>query len=144
MIRKVLKTFLIIFFVLLPISLIIWSMFFEFFGYILFVNKTNRSDISEIINYSNIKEDNLKIVILDNNSNKKDKLIFVDSNFGICIEEIEIENQITQYIKNQGLDIYQSMIKFNYIYVTIFAIVFFFKKLFENVDMFENLEERDN
>ena len=141
--KKILKIFGVIFFIIIPALLIICNMFWDFFGYILIVNDKNQSDVNAIITSEGIDIFQSKIIIINSKTGDDDVKI-VTSDFGIRDITLNSESKLIKYTKENGIDIYDTIIKINYIYIIIIAIVIFFRKFLENVDKYGKFEERDN
>lgn len=141
--KKILKILGVIIFIIIPAILIICNMFFDFFGYIIIVNEKNKEEVNEIIKEEGIEITNSKIIIVNTKTGDDDVKFITDE--GVVSDlKIKSESKLITYIEKNGIDIYYTITKINYIYIIVVAIVIFFKKLLENVDMFGKFEEKDN
>ena len=142
--KNIFKGSLIIFFVIIPVLLIIFNMFFDVFGYILFVNDKNNVKIKKLLEKENYNTQNLKIIFVDSEPQADDKVKLIYSNFEIKECLITSESELIKYIEEAGIDLYKTITWINYIYVIVIAIVIFLRKLLENASLFSKFEQSDN
>ena len=142
--KNIFKGILIIFFVIIPVLLIIFNMFFDVFGYILFVNDKNNANLKSLLEKENCDTQNLKIIFVDSEPKADDKVKLIYSNFEIkeCLKNSESE--FIKYIEEEGIDLYKTITWINYIYVIVIASVIFFRKVLENASLFSKFEQSDN
>lgn len=142
--KNIFKGSLIIFFVIIPVLLIIFNMFFDVFGYILFVNDKNNVKIKNLLEKEKYNTQNLKIIFVDSEPQDDDKVKLIYSNFEIKECLITSESELIKYIEEEGIDLYKTITWINYIYVIVIAIVIFLRKLLENASLFSKFEQSDN
>ena len=107
------------------------------------MNEKNKEEVNEIIKEEGIEITNSKIIIVNTKTGDDDVKFITDE--GVVSDlKIKSESKLITYIEKNGIDIYYTITKINYIYIIVVAIVIFFKKLLENVDMFGKFEEKDN
>lgn len=141
--KKVLKIFVITFFIVIPAILILYSIFIGFMGCYIIVNNGNAT-LNNLLNEEDL-DGKAKIIFLDTTAGDDHHITVINKNLSTREDWVRKEdNKLVDYIKENGLDIYNFITVLNYIYVIAIAVIIFFKKLFENVDMFGKFEERDN
>lgn len=142
-IKNIFKIWVIIFLIIIPICLILYSMFIDFLGCYLMFNNDSKIELLASKEVSDLKD--IKIIFLDTNAAEDDNnLILINKNLSIKNTYISSDNKLVEYIKTNGIDLYNTVTYINYIYIIIVAIIIFFKKLLQNVDMFSKFQERDN
>lgn len=141
-IKNVFKIFAIIFLIIIPICLILYSIFIDFLGCYLIFN--DNSQIETLASSEGVDLEDIKIVFLDTNAGDNDHITLVNKNFIIKDFWAMQNSELVEYVKTNGIDLYNTVNIINYIYIIIVAIIIFFKKLLENVDMFSKFQERDN
>lgn len=142
-INNIFKIIFNIFVIIIPICLILYSMFFDFLGCYLIIN--NNSILQALLIQEGLDSKNIKIIFLDINASDDDNLTLINKNLSINNTRISTDNnKLGEYIKINGIDLYNTVTIINYIYIIIVAIIIFFKKFLENVDMFGKFQERDN
>ena len=142
--KNVFKGILIIFFIIIPIGLIIFNMFFDMFCYILFIDNKNQEIIYKLLEKENYDLQNLEIIFVDCEPSKDDKVKLIKSNFEIENILINGESEFIKYIEDEGIDVYKTITWINYIYEIAIAIIIFFKKILENANLFSKFEQSDN
>lgn len=140
MFKKIFLTILFVIFIVIPVILIINSMFNEYFGYLLLIEENNKSLLTE---YNLSVPENCKAIIMEIESGETNKLILIGNNFEREYIKIDKESNINSYIKTNGIDLYSMINIINYVYIILLAIIIFVKKLLENADMYGKFEERD-
>lgn len=145
-IKNILKVLIIFVFVIIPIILISYNIFFGFMGCYLVINNDN-NELELLLNEKELNENDAKIIFIDTIAGDGDHITIVNKNLSIedswiCIDDES--NDLGNYIKENGIDVYDMINKLSYIYIIVIAAVIFFKKLTENVDKFGKFEERDN
>lgn len=145
---KVLKSFLKIFFIffliIIPTCLILYNIFVDFLGCYLIINNNNIK-LEKLLYENNIDYNNTKIIFLDTTAGDGEHLTIINKNFSVKNEWISVdESELVKYVEENGIDVYDTVTKINYVYILAIAIIIFFKKLFENIDMFSKFKERDN
>ncbi len=140
-IKNIFKILANIFLIIIPICLILYSMFSGFLGCYLMFNNDSKIEtlLTEEVDFKNIK-----IVFLDTNAGDDNNIILINKNLSIKNTYISTDNKLVEYVKTNGIDLYNTINVINYIYILIVAIIIFFKKFLENVDMFGKFQERDN
>ena len=142
-VKSIFKVVAIIFLIIIPICLILYSMFIDFLGcYLIFNN--NDSKLEALLLEEKLESKNIKIVFLDSSAGDDDHITLIHKNLSIDDSWISTDNKLVEYIKTNGIDLYNTVTYINYIYIIIVAIIIFFKKLLQNVDMFSKFQERDN
>ena len=141
-IKNVFKIFAIIFLIIIPICLILYSIFIDFLGCYLIFN--DNSQIETLASSEGVDLEDIKIVFLDTNAGDNDHITLVNKNLIIKDFWAMQNSELVEYVKTNGIDLYNAVNIINYIYIIIVAIIIFFKKLLENVDMFSKFQERDN
>lgn len=139
-----LKIFIILFFIVIPVCLILYNIFEGFLGCYLIVNN-NDIKLEKLLSENNIDYNTAKIIFLDTTSGDGEHMTIINKNFSIKNKWISLdESEIIEYVEKNGIDVYDVVTKINYIYILAIAVIIFFKKLFENIDMFSKFKERDN
>lgn len=142
--KKIFKVLGIIFFVIIPVILIIYSMFIDFLGCYIMVNRNN-AELQSLLEKEEIDHSTAKIVFVDTTAGDDDHVTIINKNFTIKDKWISNEkSQLVDFVKDNGIDVYNTVTILNYIYIVAIAVIIFFKKLLENVDMFGKFEEKDN
>lgn len=142
-IKNIFKILAIIFLIIIPICLILYSMFNGFLGCYLMFNNDSKIELLTSKEVSDLKD--IKIVFLDTNASNDNHITLINKNLAIKNTYIATDNnKLVEYIKTNGIDLYNTVNVINYIYIIIVAIIIFFKKLLENADMFGKMEEKDN
>lgn len=140
-IKNALKILAIIFFIIIPVCLILYSMFIDFLGCYLIINNHEKIDML-------LKEEgysNAKIIFLDTTAGDDEHITVINKNFSIDDGWISVDySKLVEYIKTNGIDCYNTVNVINYAYLIIVAVVIFFKKLLENVEKYGKFQERDN
>ena len=144
LIKNIFKTLAIIFLIVIPILLILYSMFIDFLGcYLIFNN--NNPKLELLLAEDGLDSKRVKIIFLDITAGDDKHLTIMNKNLSIDDKWISADNnKLVEYIKTNGIDVYNTVTIINYIYIIIVAIIISFKKLLENADMFGKFEERDN
>ena len=144
LIKNIFKTLAIIFLIVIPILLILYSMFIDFLGcYLMFNN--NNPKLELLLAEDGLDSKRVKIIFLDITAGDDKHLTIMNKNLSIDDKWISADNnKLVEYIKTNGIDVYNTVTIINYIYIIIVAIIISFKKLLENADMFGKFEERDN
>ncbi len=145
-IKNILKVLIIFVFVIIPIILISYNIFFGFMGCYLVINNDN-NELELLLNEKQLNENEAKIIFIDTIAGDGDHITIVNKNLSIedswiCIDDEY--NDLGNYIRENGIDVYDMINKLSYIYIIVIAVVIFLKKLTENVDKFGKFEERDN
>lgn len=141
--KNILKIFGMMFFVVFPAILILYNIFFGFMGCYIIINKNNII-LETLLEQERINND-AKIIFLDTTAGDEYHIAIVNKNLSVDKELVrEEKNDLIEYIKSNGVDVYNFVTILNYIYIIIIAIIIFFRKLLENADMFGKFEERDN
>lgn len=143
-IKNVFKIFAIIFLIIIPICLILYSIFIDFLGcYLMFNN--NDSKLDALLIQEELDSKNIGIIFLDTTAGDDNHITLINKNLSVKNTWISTDNnKLVEYVKTNGIDLYNTVNIINYIYIIIVAIIIFFKKLLENSDMFGKMEERDN
>lgn len=143
-IKNVFKIFAIIFLIIIPICLILYSMFIDFLGcYLMFNN--NDSKLDALLIQEELDSKNIGIIFLDTTAGDDNHITLINKNLSVKNTWISTDNnKLVEYVKTNGIDLYNTVNIINYIYIIIVAIIIFFKKLLENSDMFGKMEEKDN
>ena len=138
------KIFIILFFIVIPVCLILYNIFEGFLGCYLIVNN-NDIKLEKLLSENNIDYNTAKIIFLDTTSGDGEHMTIINKNFSIKNKWISVdESELVKYVEENGIDVYDVVTKINYIYILAIAVIIFFKKLFENIDMFSKFKERDN
>ena len=142
--KKILKIFVIIFLIIIPTILILYSMFIDFLGsYLIFNN--NDSKLERLLTEEKLDSKSVKIVFLDTTAGDDEHITLINKNLSIKDFWISTDNnKLVEYVKANGIDLYNTVTIINYIYIIIVAIIIFFKKFLQNVDMVSKFQERDN
>lgn len=139
-----LKIFIILFIIVIPVCLILYNIFEGFLGCYLIVNN-NDIKLEKLLSENNIDYNTAKIIFLDTTSRDGEHMTIINKNFSIKNKWISVdESELVKYVEENGIDVYDVVTKINYIYILAMAVIIFFKKLFENIDMFSKFKERDN
>lgn len=142
--KNILKIFIIIFLIVIPIVLIIYNIFIGFMGCYLMINNNNII-LETLLKEEEFDYDQAKIVFLDTTAGDDHHITIINKNLLVEDDWVRKEkNDLVEYVKNNGVDVYNFITILNYIYIIAIAIIIFFKKLLENVDMFGKFEESDN
>ena len=107
----------------------------------------NNNDINleKLLSENYIDYNTAKIIFLDTTSGDGEHMTIINKNFSIKNKWISVdESELVKYVEENGIDVYDVVTKINYIYILAIAVIIFFKKLFENIDMFSKFKERDN
>lgn len=141
-IKNIFKILAIIFLIIIPICLILYSMFIDFLGcYILF---TNDSQIELLASQEGSELKDIRIVYIDTVAGDGTNITIVNKDLIKNRLWGNSNGELVEYVKTNGIDLYNTVTIINYIYIIIVAIIIFFKKLLENADIFGKMEERDN
>lgn len=143
-IKNVFKIFAIIFLIIIPICLILYSIFIDFLGcYLMFNN--NDSKLDALLIQEELDSKNIGIIFLDTTAGDDNHITLINKNLSVKNTWISTDsNKLVEYVKTNGIDLYNTVNIINYIYIIIVAIIIFFKKLLENSDIFGKMEEKDN
>lgn len=143
-IKNIFKIFAIVFLIIIPIGLILYSMFIDFLGcYLMFNN--NDSKLNVLLNQEGLDSKNIGIIFLDTTVGDDDHITLINKNLSVKNTWISTDNnKLVEYVKVNGIDLYNTVNIINYIYIILVAIIIFLKKLLENADMFGKMEEKDN
>lgn len=142
--KKILKIIEIIFLLIIPIGLIFVNGWIDFFGYALTVNEKNNMTVNELLEDEFIHCKNPKMIIVESKYKEDDIVKIVTEELKVEEYMSNSESEFIKYMEENGIDIYDTWNKIRFIYILIAAIILFFRKLSENVDMFGKFEERDN
>ena len=137
---KVIKMLLIIFLVIIPVCLILYSMFIDFLGCYLLIENSDKID--SLLSKNGYKTDT-KIVFLDTTAGDDEHITIINKDFSVKNVWTK-DNELVDYIKTNGIDVYNTVNVINYVYIIIVACVILFKKILENVDKYGKFRERDN
>ena len=142
---KIAKSLLLFFLIVIPTILILYNIFVGFIGYYFIVNN------NDVVLYTLLEKEKIdytksKIIFVDTTTIDDDHMIIINKNLSIKEKWIhnDEKNELIDYVKTNGIDVYNVITVLNYIYVIVIASIVFFKKLLENVDKFGKFEERDN
>lgn len=140
-VKNIIKFLIIIIFIIIPVCLILYSMFIDFLGCYLLIN--NNGKIDALLEKEGYKD--AKIVFLDTTAGDDEHVTIINENFSIEDDWISTDyNELVEYTKTNGIDVYNIVNIINYVYIIIVAAIILFKKLLENVDKFGKFQERDN
>lgn len=140
-IKKVFKILLIILLFIIPTCLILYSMFIDFLGCYLLIN--NNAKIDELLKKEGYNK--AKIIFVDTTAGDDEHISIINENFSFEDDWISTDyNELVEYAKTNGIDVYNCVNVINYAYIIILAIAIFFKKLLENVEKYGKFQERDN
>lgn len=141
--KKILKILGIIFLIIIPTVLIIYNIFIGFMGCYLMINNNNII-LETLLNEEGL-DNQAKIVFVDTTAGDDHYVTVINKNLSVEDDWVTKENnRLVEYVKNNGVDVYNFITILNYIYIIVIAIIIFFRKLLENADMFGKFEERDN
>lgn len=140
MLNKIIKSILIVVFVIIPVIVIINSMFNEFFAYLILVDENTKEQFE---GYGLLNVERYKAVILEIEPEENNNLILIGNQNEFITEKIDKKHEVNSFIKENGIDIYNVVSIISYVYIIIIAVVIFVKKLLENADMYGKFEERD-
>ena len=140
-IKKFFKILIIILIIILSIF-ILYSMFFDFLGCYLIFN--NDHTLDELLEKYDFDSKNVRVIFLDTDFKDNNNIITIDKNLSINNINIKTNNKLVEYIKMNGIDIYNTVIIVSYFYIIIVAIIIFLKKVSENIDKFSKFQEKDN
>lgn len=140
MLNKIIKSILIVVFVIIPVIVIINSMFNEFFAYLILVDENTKEQFE---GYGLLNVERYKAVILEIEPEETNNLILIGNQNEFITEKIDKKHEVNSFIKENGIDIYNVVSIISYVYIIIIAVVIFVKKLLENADMYGKFEERD-
>lgn len=141
--KKILKILGIIFLIIIPTVLIIYNIFIGFMGCYLMINNNNII-LETLLNEEGL-DNQAKIVFVDTTAGDDHHVTVINKNLSVEDDWVTKENnRLVEYVKNNGVDVYNFITILNYIYIIVIAIIIFFRKLLENADMFGKFEERDN
>ena len=140
MLKKIIKSILIVVFVIIPVIVIINSMFNEFFAYLILVDENTKEQFE---GYGLLNVERYKAVILEIEPEETNNLILIGNQNEFITEKIDKKHEVNSFIKENGIDIYNVVSIISYVYIIIIAVVIFVKKLLENADMYGKFEERD-
>lgn len=140
MLNKIIKSILIVVFVIIPVIVIVNSMFNEFFAYLILVDENTKEQFER---YGLLNVERYKAVILEIEPEENNNLILIGNQNEFITEKIDKKHEVNSFIKENGIDIYNVVSIISYVYIIIIAVVIFVKKLLENADMYGKFEERD-
>ena len=143
LVKNVLKVFLVFIFIIIPTILILYNMFIDFLGCYVMVNN-NDTKLELLLNNCGLNADEVKFIFLDTNAGDGYHITAINKNLSIDDNSWNYYIDLENYMKENGIDVYDTLNKLTYIYIIIIACIVFFKKLTENVDKFGKFEERDN
>lgn len=143
LVKNVLKVFLVFIFIIIPTILILYNMFIDFLGCYVMVNN-NDTKLELLLNNCGLNADEVKFIFLDTNAGDGYHITVINKNISIDDNSWNYYIDLENYMKENGIDVYDTLNKLTYIYIIIIACIVFFKKLTENVDKFGKFEERDN
>lgn len=143
LVRNVLKVFLVFIFIIIPTILILYNMFIDFLGCYVMVNN-NDTKLELLLNNCGLNADEVKFIFLDTNAGDGYHITAINKNLSIDDNSWNYYIDLENYMKENGIDVYDTLNKLTYIYIITIACIVFFKKLTENVDKFGKFEERDN
>lgn len=143
LVKNVLKVFLVFIFIIIPTILILYNMFIDFLGCYVMVNN-NDTKLELLLNNCGLNADEVKFIFLDTNAGDGYHITVINKNLSIDDNSWNYYIDLENYMKENGIDVYDTLNKLTYIYIIIIACIVFFKKLTENVDKFGKFEERDN
>lgn len=140
-IKNILKFFIIVLFIIIPICLMLYSIFIDFLGCYLIINNNPKIDmLLKKEGYSDAK-----IIFLDTTAGDDEHITMINKNFSLDDGWISVDySELVEYIKTNGIDCYNTVNVINYTYLIILAVIIFFKKLLENVEKYGKFQERDN
>ena len=142
--KKTFKILGIIFLVIIPAIIIFYSMFIDFIGCYIMINNNN-AELEILLEKEEIDQAKAKIVFVDTTAGDDDHVTIINKNLTIKDKWISNEkSKLVDFVKDNGIDVYNTVTVLNYIYIVAIAVIIFFKKLLENVDMFGKFEEKDN
>ena len=142
--KKTFKILGIIFLVIIPTIIIFYSMFIDFIGCYIMINNNN-VELEMLLEKEGIDQAKAKIVFVDTTAGDDDHVTIINKNLTIKDKWISNEkSKLVDFVKDNGIDVYNTVTVLNYIYIVAIAVIIFFKKLLENVDMFGKFEEKDN
>ncbi len=142
--KKTFKILGIIFLVIIPAIIIFYSMFIDFIGCYIMINNNN-VELEMLLEKEGIDQAKAKIVFVDTTAGDDDHVTIINKNLTIKDKWISNEkSKLVDFVKDNGIDVYNTVTVLNYIYIVAIAVIIFFKKLLENVDMFGKFEEKDN
>ena len=142
-IKNVFKIFLIFIFIIIPITLMLYNMFVDFLGCYLILNNGD-TKLELLLNNCGLNADEVKIIFLDTNAGDGYHMTVINKDLSIEDNCWNYYIELGNYMKENGVDVYDSINKLTYIYIIGIAAIVFFKKLTENVDKYGKFEERDN
>lgn len=143
-IKNIFKILVIVFLIIIPVCLILYSMFIDFLGCFLMFNN-NDSKLDALLIQEELDSKNIGIIFLDTTAGDDDHITLINKNLSVKNTWISTDNnKLVEYVKTNGIDLYNTVNIINYIYIIIVAIIIFLKKLLENADMFGKMEEKDN
>ena len=144
LIKKIFKMLSIIFLIVIPTLLILYSMFIDFIGCYLMINNNNPK-LESLLTEEGLDSKSVKIIFLDISAGDDEHLTIMNKNLSIDDTWISTDNnKLVEYIETNGIDVYNAVTIINYIYIIMIAIVIFFKKILENAEMFGKFEDSDN
>lgn len=142
MLKNIFKVLAVIFLIIIPICLILYSMFIDFLGcYLLF---TNDPKIDLLASQEGTELKDIRIIFVDTVAGDSTNITLVNKRLITNRIWGNSNGELVEYVKTNGIDLYNTVTFINYIYIIIVAIIIFFKKLLENADMFGKMEEKDN
>ncbi len=142
-IKKFLKVFLIVVLVIIPITLILYNIFIDFLGCYIMINNDD-AQLELLLSDCGLNSDEAKIIFLDTNAGDGYHITVINKNLSIDDNSWNYYIDLENYMKENGIDVYDALNKLTYIYIIVIACIVFFKKLTENVDKYNKFEERDN
>ena len=143
LVKNVLKVFLVFIFIIIPTILILYNMFIDFLGCYVMVNN-NDTKLELLLNNCGLNADEVKFIFLDTNAGDGYHITVINKNLSIDDNSWNYYIDLENYMKENGIDVYDALNKLTYIYIIVIACIVFFKKLTENVDKYNKFEERDN
>lgn len=142
--KKIFRIIEIVFCLIIPMILIFGDSWIEFFEYALIVNEKNDKIVIELLEKEFIECKNPKMIIVESKYKDNDTIKIVTSDLKIEEYRNNPESEFIKYMEKEGIDIYYTWNKITLFYILIIAIIAFFRKILENVDMYGKFEERDN
>ena len=126
-IKNIFKILAIIFLIIIPICIILYSMFIDFLGCYLMI--TNNKIIESLASKEGTDLKDIRIIFLDTNAGDGANITLVNKNLIKNNMWVTSNSELVEYIKTNGIDLYNTVTIINYIYIIIVAIIIFFKKL---------------
>ena len=116
LVKNVLKVFLVFIFIIIPTILILYNMFIDFLGCYVMVNN-NDTKLELLLNNCGLNADEVKFIFLDTNAGDGYHITVINKNLSIDDNSWNYYIDLENYMKENGIDVYDTLNKLTYIYI---------------------------